>query len=98
MEKGHSLTDILNIKHPIIMAPMFLVSNVRMVVEATKSGITGAIPALNYRNDKEFRNALEELKDKSISPTKVFRKGLLTYGIVREETKSGGDLNGRTNK
>lgn len=62
------LTKLLGIQSPIIMAPMFLVSNVRMVVEATKSGITGAIPALNYRNDKEFRNALEELKDKSVGP------------------------------
>ncbi len=47
---------------------MYLVSNVRMVVEATKSGITGAIPALNYRTDKEFRKALEELKDKCEGP------------------------------
>jgi nitronate monooxygenase len=50
------------------MAPMYLVSNVQMVVESTKSGITGAIPALNYRTDKEFRNALEELKDKAEGP------------------------------
>lgn len=47
---------------------MYLVSNVRMVVEATKWGITGAIPALNYRADKEFRKALEELKDKCEGP------------------------------
>jgi len=47
---------------------MFLVSNVDMVVEASKAGITGAIPALNYRSDKEFRRALEELKEKSIGP------------------------------
>ncbi len=47
---------------------MYLVSNVTMVVEATNSGITGAIPALNYRTDKEFRKALEELKDKCKGP------------------------------
>ena len=47
---------------------MFLVSNVHMIIEATKAGITGAIPALNYRTDREFRKALEELKEKSNGP------------------------------
>ena len=59
------LTELLGIRYPIILAPMYLVSNVPMIVEATKSGITGAIPALNYRTDKEFRNALEELKNRT---------------------------------
>lgn len=56
------LTEILNIKHPIIMAPMFLVSNVDMVKEAMKSGIAGCIPALNYRTLDELRVAINELK------------------------------------
>lgn len=54
---------MLNIRYPIIMAPMFLVSNTRMTIAAVKSGITGAIPALNYRTDKDFRAALQEIKD-----------------------------------
>ena len=56
------LTEMLGIKYPIIMAPMFLVSNTKMVIEAAKSGITGAIPALNYRTISEFKSALRELK------------------------------------
>ena len=56
------LTDLLNIKHPIIQAPMFLVSNVAMVKEAMKMGIAGCIPALNYRTLEELRAALKELK------------------------------------
>lgn len=55
------LTEMLGITYPIIMAPMFLVSNVAMVKEAVKAGITGCIPALNYRTDKDFRAALDEL-------------------------------------
>ena len=47
---------------------MFLVSNTRMVIAASKAGITGAIPALNYRTNREFRNALAELKEKSSGP------------------------------
>ncbi|SFZ94245.1 nitronate monooxygenase [Flaviramulus basaltis] len=56
------LTEQLNIKHPIIMAPMFLVSNVAMVKEAMNSGIAGCIPALNYRTLDELRAAIKELK------------------------------------
>jgi len=62
------LTELLGIKYPMILAPMFLVSNTQMVIEAGKAGITGAIPALNYRSDKEFRAALAELKDKMNHP------------------------------
>lgn len=56
------LTEMLHIKHPIIMAPMFLVSNVAMVKEAMTSGIAGCIPALNYRTLDELRLAIQELK------------------------------------
>ena len=56
------LTSMLGIDYPIIMAPMFLVSNAQMVIEACHAGITGAIPALNYRNDADFRKALTEIK------------------------------------
>jgi nitronate monooxygenase len=61
MQKLH-LTEILNIKHPIIMAPMFLVSNTKMVIEGMKSGVAGCIPALNYRTLEELRSAIIELK------------------------------------
>lgn len=56
------ITKLLNIKYPIIQAPMFLVSNTAMVIEAMKSGIAGCIPALNYRTLDELRSALKELK------------------------------------
>lgn len=62
------LTEMLGIKYPIIMAPMFLVSNAAMTIAAIKSGITGAIPALNYRTDKEFREAIKEIKEKAGGP------------------------------
>lgn len=62
------LTRLLNIDYPIIMAPMFLVSNTKMVIEACKAGITGAIPALNYRTDADFRKALDEIKSATDKP------------------------------
>src|SRR5690606_40510088 len=56
------LTHLLNIKYPIIQAPMFLVSNTAMVIEAMKGGIAGCIPALNYRTLPELKAAIHELK------------------------------------
>ncbi|MDD7886170.1 nitronate monooxygenase family protein [Flavivirga sp. 57AJ16] len=60
------LTELLNIKYPVIQAPMFLVSNVAMVKEAMKGGIAGCIPALNYRTLEELRAAIKELKANSV--------------------------------
>lgn len=53
---------LLQIKYPIIMAPMFLVSNTAMVIEGMKGGIAGCIPALNYRTLLELKAAIDELK------------------------------------
>src|SRR5690606_13321611 len=60
------LTELLNIQHPIIQAPMFLVSNTAMVKEAMKSGIAGCIPALNYRTLEELKFAIDELKSAKV--------------------------------
>ena len=50
------------------MAPMFLVSNSKMLIEASLSGITGCVPALNYRTIPELRNAILEVKKNSKGP------------------------------
>lgn len=57
-----ALCEMLGIEFPVIMAPMFLVSNEAMVIEAVRSGITGAIPALNYRTTDELRAAIQRMK------------------------------------
>lgn len=56
------LTSLLNIDRPLIMAPMFLVSNTKMVIEGMKSGVAGCIPALNYRTLEELRASVIELR------------------------------------
>lgn len=61
MEK-QSLTSLLHITHPLIMAPMFLVSNTKMVIEGMKSGVAGCIPTLNYRTLEELKAAIHEVK------------------------------------
>jgi nitronate monooxygenase len=62
------LTKMLGIRYPIIMAPMFLVSNAAMTIEAIKSGITGAIPSLNYRTNEQFIQAIREIKQAAKGP------------------------------
>jgi nitronate monooxygenase len=57
-----TLQSLLQINKPLIMAPMFLVSNTKMVIEGMKSGVAGCIPALNYRTLEELRASILELK------------------------------------
>jgi nitronate monooxygenase len=57
-----TLTSLLNIDQPLIMAPMFLVSNTKMVIEGMKAGVAGCIPALNYRTLEELRASIIELR------------------------------------
>jgi nitronate monooxygenase len=59
---------MLGIDYPIIVAPMFLISNTKMVKAALSNGVTAAFPALNYRTDNELRSALMELKEFSLKP------------------------------
>ena len=68
---SNDLTNMLGIDFPIIVAPMFLVSNSKMLIEASKSGITGCVPALNYRTIDEFKKAIIETKKKSNGPIGV---------------------------
>jgi nitronate monooxygenase len=60
------LTALLQINKPLIMAPMFLVSNTKMVIEGMKSGVAGCIPALNYRTLDELRASIIELRNAKV--------------------------------
>ncbi|MFM7017053.1 MAG: NAD(P)H-dependent flavin oxidoreductase [Bacteroidota bacterium] len=50
------------IQFPMIMAPMFLVSNEAMIKAAIRNGIMGVFPSLNYRKEGALKNVLSELK------------------------------------
>lgn len=66
--KESELCKMLGIDFPIIVAPMFLVSNKEMIIAATEAGVTGAIPALNYRTVDELRKVIRELKVEAKGP------------------------------
>ncbi len=58
-----SLNELLEIPFPIIMAPMFLVSNENMMKAAISSGIAASFPSLNYRKEGELEHVLTSLNN-----------------------------------
>lgn len=63
-----ALTELLNIELPIIMAPMFLVTNTDMIVAAAEAGIAGCIPALNFRTIEELEAGINNIKSRTNKP------------------------------
>ncbi len=63
-----ALTEMLGIELPIIMAPMFLVTNTEMIVSAAECGIAGCIPALNFRNIEDLETGIKEIKSRTTKP------------------------------
>lgn len=48
---------------PAVAAPMFLVSNPALVIEACRAGVVGTFPALNQRTSEGFEAWLVEIQD-----------------------------------
>ena len=57
-----TLSERLELRYPIVCAPLFLISNVEMMVASARAGILGGVPALNYRSHDEFRGALKDIR------------------------------------
>jgi nitronate monooxygenase len=54
------LTDMLHPEHPLIMAPIFLVSNTAKVNKGLRYSVAGCFPALNYRTLEALLAACRE--------------------------------------
>ena len=63
-----TLDRMLGIDYPVIVAPMFLISNTKMIKAALANGVSASFPALNYRTDAELRKSIEEIKAFSDKP------------------------------
>jgi nitronate monooxygenase len=59
-----------NLSLPVVAAPMFLISNPKLVIACCKAGIVGTFPALNQRSTEGFEEWLVEIK----SELEVFEK------------------------
>lgn len=67
---------------PVIMAPMFLVSNEAMLKSAIDEGILGVFPSLNYRNDSELSALLGRLNEYK----KISSKGNYGVNLIVQKT------------
>lgn len=69
------LAEQLNLSFPLVMAPMFLVSNEDMIREAIRNGIAGCFPSLNFRKEGELDALLRRLNEEKSR----YEKG--SYGV-----------------
>lgn len=66
---------------PVVAAPMFLISNPKMVIECCKNGIVGTFPALNQRTSEGFEAWLIEIKEALAQFEKETGKKAAPYGV-----------------
>ena len=71
-----AFSSLVEIEFPLIMAPMFLVSNQTMVEAAMDQGVMGTFPTLNFREGGELEKVLVALKDRYVS-----QKPSGSYGV-----------------
>ena len=77
-----TLDKILNIEQPVILAPMFLVTNAAMIKIALDNGISGAIPAMNFRKAKDLAQAINDIKahsEKAFGINLIVNKSNISY-------------------
>jgi nitronate monooxygenase len=72
----------LGIEFPVIMAPMFLVTNKEMLLAGMKSGIMSVFPSLNFRKTDELSTILDEL----ILAKQSFNKGNFGVNLIVQKT------------
>ncbi|MCB9665542.1 MAG: nitronate monooxygenase [Alphaproteobacteria bacterium] len=62
------LSRRLGLRHPIVAAPMFLVSNREMIVACAEAGILGSMPSLNARTAEAFEADLQWIRARTDRP------------------------------
>jgi nitronate monooxygenase len=63
MKFNTRFTGLLNVSYPVIVAPMFLVSNEEMMKAAMRAGVMGVFPTLNFRKEGELEEVLQRLNN-----------------------------------
>lgn len=81
-----AFTKMMNIQYPIIGAPMFLVSNVDMVVAISEAGGLGTFPSLNFRPQEKYAEALKEVRARTKKPIGV------NIIVNKSNTRAAADL------
>ena len=71
----------LGLKHPLVSAPMFLISNKEMIVAGAEAGILACMPSLNARTGEELRADLAWIRARTDRPFGIN----LTIGLTAPE-------------
>jgi nitronate monooxygenase len=71
----------LGLKHPLVAAPMFLISNKEMILACAEAGILGCMPSLNKRTAQELRDDLAWIRARTDRPFGIN----LTIGLTKKE-------------
>ncbi len=66
---------------PLIVAPMFLISGPKLVIECCKNGIVGTFPALNHRSTEGFEQWVIEIKEALATFEKETGKKAAPFGV-----------------
>ncbi|MFO0321876.1 MAG: NAD(P)H-dependent flavin oxidoreductase [Bacteroidota bacterium] len=67
MNNRFNLEHSLGISFPIVMAPMFLVSNKQMIIAGMNAGIMATFPTLNFKKNNDLELILDELNAHHLS-------------------------------
>jgi len=67
MDNRFNFENSLGISFPIIMAPMFLVSNKQMIIAGMNAGIMATFPTLNFKKNNDLELILDELNAHHLS-------------------------------
>jgi nitronate monooxygenase len=66
---------------PLVAAPLFLISNPKLVIECCKAGIVGTFPALNQRSTEGFEEWVVEIKTELEKFEKETGKKAAPFGV-----------------
>ncbi len=75
------LSRRLGLRYPIVCAPMFIISNERMLLACAEAGILGAMPSLNARSPQELEQRLSWLRARTDKPFAIN----MTIGLTDPE-------------
>ena len=86
MNFKNDFTESLNLKFPLVMAPMFMVSNEAMLHHALDAGILAAFPSLNFRDNTQLIALLSGLNKKLITLKENNLPGTYAVNLIVQKT------------
>ncbi len=81
MSRRAELLSKLHLRLPLVASPMFIVSQLDLVLASCKNGLIGTFPALNNRSSEGFEQWLIKIKEELKAHEAATGKKLPPYGV-----------------